>query len=249
MEDKGDKVKPIERKRVFSEIFGRTLLENGYIEKKHVFYKLDNQNEMLKYMYMVSLAAGHGVKICFDIVPFALHADPTLPQSKGYETFTLDDAYLRMKGMHGRAFGTDCCLEDDFRRVMQNALDEFKEVLLVPLNRVNNLADYIDFMEKMFPVYGLIQDRGIMAYLANRDEEKARAVAQKAIEGLESILNDACTMSVLTDRKKTEYTNRIEQLKMEMENGFCTYRMKIADNERQSVLLNQNFFEKAASSR
>ena len=64
---------------------------------------------------------------------------------------------------------------------MQNALDEFKEVLLVPLNRVNNLADYIDFMEKMFPVYELIQDRGIMAYLANHDDEKARTVARKAI--------------------------------------------------------------------
>lgn len=84
-------MKPIKRKSVFSEVFGRTLLENGYIEKKHVFYKLDNQNEMLKYMYMVSLVAGHGMKICFDIVPFALNADPTLPQSKGYETFTLDD--------------------------------------------------------------------------------------------------------------------------------------------------------------
>lgn len=111
-------MKPIERKSVFSEVFGRTLLENGYTEKKHVFYKLDNQNEMLKYMYMVSLAAGHGVKICFDIVPFALNADPTLPQSKSYETFTLDDVYLRVKGTHGRAFGTDCYLEDDFRRVM-----------------------------------------------------------------------------------------------------------------------------------
>lgn len=242
-------MKPIERKRVFSEVFGRTLLENGYIEKKHVFYKLDNQNEMLKYMYMVSLAAGHGMKICFDIVPFALNADPTLPQSKGYETFTLDDVYLRMKGTHGRAFGTDCCLEDDFRRVMQNALDEFKEVLLIPLNCVNNLADYIDFMEKMFPAYGLIQDRGIMAYLANHDEEKARTVARKAIEGIESILNDACTMSVLTERKKAEYTDRIEQLRTEMENGFCTYRMRIADNERQSILQNQSFFEKAASSR
>lgn len=121
-------MKPIKRKSVFSEVFGRTLLENGYIEKKHVFYKLDNQNEMLKYMYMVSLVAGHGMKICFDIVPFALNADPTLPQSKGYETFTLDDVYLRVKGTHGDEFGTDCCLEDDFRRVMQNALDEFKEV-------------------------------------------------------------------------------------------------------------------------
>ena len=223
-------MKPIERKSVFSEIFGRTLLENGYIEKKHVFYKLDNQNEMLKYMYMVSLAAGHGVKICFDIVPFSLNADPTLPQSKGYETFTLDDVYLRMKGTHGCAFGTDCCLEDDFRRVMQNALDEFKEVLLVPLNRVNNLADYIDFME-------------------NHDEEKARTVARKAIEAIESILNDACTMSVLTERKKAEYMDRIEQLRTEMENGFCTYRMRIADNKRQSILLNRSFFEKAASSR
>lgn len=29
----GDKVKPTERKSVFSEVFGRTLLENGYIEK------------------------------------------------------------------------------------------------------------------------------------------------------------------------------------------------------------------------
>lgn len=242
-------MKPTERKSVFSEVFGRTLLENGYIEKKHVFYKLDNQNEMLKYMYMVSLAAGHGMKICFDIVPFALNADPTLPQSKGYETFTLDDVYLRVKGTHGRTFGTDCYLEDDFRRVMQNAFDEFKEVLLVPLNRVNNLADYIDFMEKMFPVYGLIQDRGIMAYLANHDEEKARAVVRKAIEAIESILNDACTMSVLTDRKKAEYTDRIEQLRTEMENGFCTYRMRIADNKRQSILLNRSFFEKAASSR
>ena len=43
-------MKPTERKSVFSEVFGRTLLENGYTEKKHVFYKLDNQNEMLKYM-------------------------------------------------------------------------------------------------------------------------------------------------------------------------------------------------------
>ena len=83
-----------------------------------------------------------------------------------------------------------------------------------------------------------------MAYLANHDEEKARTVARKAIEGIESILNDACTMSVLTDRKKAEYTDRIEQLKTEMENGFCTYRMRIADNERQSVLLNRSFFEK-----
>lgn len=148
-------MKPIERKRVFSEIFGRTLLENGYIEKKHVFYKLDNQNEMLKYMYMVSLAAGHGVKICFDIVPFALHADPTLPQSKGYETFTLDDAYLRMKGTHGRAFGTDCCLEDDFRRVMVTdegvegkSIETLQNIHIHPIYN-SYLAHKDDYMSEM----------------------------------------------------------------------------------------------------
>lgn len=174
-------MKPIERKRAFLEVFGRTLFENGYIEKKFVFYKVDYKNKILKYIYMVSLAAGHGVKICFDIVPFALSADPRLPQSNGYETFTLDEVYLKIKGTYGDTFGTDCYFEADFKRVMQRALDEFKDVLLIPLNNVNSLADYIEFMEKTFPTYGMIQDRGIMSYLANNDVEKARVVAQHAI--------------------------------------------------------------------
>lgn len=238
------KMKPIERKRVFSKVFGRTLLEKGYVEKRFVFYKVDYKNGILKYIYMVSLAAGHGVKICFDIVPFVLKADPRLPQSNGYETFTLDDVYLQIKGTYGNTFGTDCYFEADFNRVMQVTLDEFKEVLLIPLNNVNSLVDYITFMEKMFPVYGMIQDRGIISYLANNDVEKARAVAQRAIKNIESVLNDECTMSILTDKKKEEYTARIAQLNEEMKNDFCTYRMKMADNERQSILINRSFFEK-----
>ncbi len=87
-------------------------------------------------------------------------------------------------------------------------------VLLIPLNNVNSLADYIEFMEKTFPTYGMIQDRGIMSYLANNDVEKARVVAQHAIEGVESILNDESTMSILTDKKKDEqYKARIEKVK------------------------------------
>lgn len=107
-------MKPIERKRAFSEVFGRTLVENGYVEKKFVFYKVDYKNRILKYIYMVSLAAGHGVKLCFDIVPFVLKADPRLPQSNGYETFTLDDVYLKIKGTYGDTYGTDCYSEADF---------------------------------------------------------------------------------------------------------------------------------------
>lgn len=242
-------MKPIERKRAFLEVFGRTLFENGYIEKKFVFYKVDYKNKILKYIYMVSLAAGHGGKICFDIVPFALRADPRFPQSNGYETFTLDEVYLKIKGTYGDTFGTDCYFEADFKRAMQRALDEFKDVLLIPLNNVNSLADYIEFMEKTFPTYGMIQDRGIMSYLANNDVEKARIVAQHAIEGVESILNDESTMSILTDKKKDEYKARIEQLNKEMENGFCTYRMRIADNESQSFLMNRSYFEKATQSK
>jgi len=238
-------MKPIERKRAFLEVFGRTLFENEYIEKKFVFYKVDYKNKILKYIYMVSLAAGHGVKICFDIVPFALRADPRFSQSNGYETFTLDEVYLKIKGTYGDTFGTDCYFEADFKRVMQRALDEFKDVLLIPLNNVNSLADYIKFMEKMFPIYGMIQDRGIMSYLANNDLEKARVVAQNAIEGVESILNDESTMNILTDKKKDEYRARIEQLN----NGFCTYRMRIADNESQSFLMNWSYFEKATQSK
>ncbi len=237
-------MKPIERKRVFSEVFGKILLENGYTEKRFVFYKVDYENKILKYIYMVSLAAGHGIKICFDIVPFILKADPMLPQNKGYETFTLDDVYLQTKGFHGDTFWMDCYFEADFKQVMQRALDEFKEVLLIPLNNVNSLTDYIEFMEKMFPVYGMIQDRGIISYLANNDVEKARAVAQCAIEGIEDILNDECTMSILAAKRKDEYTARIKWLNKEMENDFCTYRMKMADNESQSILMNRSFFKK-----
>ena len=242
-------MRPTERKRVFSEIFRSTLLENGYVENKYVFYKIDYENRILKFIYMVSFTAGHAVKICFEIVPFILKADPRLPQSGRYETFTLDDVYLQIKGKRGITFWTDCYFEDDFKRTMKGALDEFKEVLLVPLNNVNSLSDYIQFMEKMFPDYGMFGDRGIMSYLANGDLEKAQAVAQHAIEDIEEVLNDECTMCVLTDKKKEEYRISIEQLNKEMKSDFRTYRLEMEDNERQSFLLNHSFFEKIRKSK
>ena len=238
-------MKPSERKQIFKEIFGETLSANGYAMKGRVYYKVDYENKMLKFVYMVSYLAGHAMKICFEIVPFILRADPNLPQRRTYETFTLDDVVLAVKGKRGITFTADCFLPEDFKRTVEGAFDEFKKVLLEPLNQINNLQMYIEFMETMFPDYGMASDRGIMCYLANGEEQKARRVAQNKIERIQTIiLDDVELMSILTEQKKNEYLGYIAQLERELKNGFRTYRAQIEENERLSFQLNHDYFDK-----